>query len=77
MRSPQEILEAARKKWPAVLRAEAAGENIFPLVIPFARPSTTENLGAIRSQMESLVGTDYGWTLETEEINTRKWGRQL
>ena len=77
MLSPQEVLEAARSKWPLALRAEATGENIFPLVIRFGRPSTTENLGAIRAQLESLVTADYGWDVEKEEINTRKWGKQL
>ena len=77
MRTPQEVLEAARNKWPSVLRAEAANEYIFPLVIPFGRPSTTQDLGAIRAQMESLITADYGWTIEKDEIQTRKWGRQL
>jgi hypothetical protein len=41
MRSPQEVLAAARSKWPAVLRAEAARESMFPLVI--ALWATTDN----------------------------------
>lgn len=76
MRSPQEILDAARSKWPAVLRAEAAGESMFPLVIPFGRPSTTSDLAAIRADLASLAAADYGWKIDWEEIDTRKWGNQ-
>lgn len=74
MRSPQEVLAAARSKWPAVLRAEAAGENMFPLAIPFGRPSTTSDFAAIRVDLASLAAANYGWQIEWEEIDTRKWG---
>ncbi|MGH9370216.1 MAG: hypothetical protein ACRD15_01655 [Vicinamibacterales bacterium] len=29
MRTPADILGAARRRWPAVLRAEAAGATLF------------------------------------------------
>jgi hypothetical protein len=76
MRSPQEILDAARSRWSAVLRAEAAGESIFPLVIPFGRPSTTSDFGTIRASLASLAAADHGWQIDWEEIDTRKWGNQ-
>lgn len=76
MRSPQEILDAARSKWPAALRAEAAGESIFPLAIPFGRPSTTSDFGAIRADLTSLANANFRWTIDWEEIDTRKWGNQ-
>jgi len=76
MRNPEEILEAARSKWPTVLRAEAAGESVFPLIIPFGRPSTTSDLGGIRAELASLAAADYGWQIDWEEIGTRKWGNQ-
>ena len=76
MRSPQEILDAARNKWPAVLRAEAAGENIFPLSIPIGRPSTTSDFGAVRTYLSGLAGANYKWQIEWDEIDTRKWGKQ-
>jgi hypothetical protein len=76
MRRPQEILEVARSKWPTVLRAEAAGDNLFPLVIPFGRPPTTSDFGAIRADLTSLAAADYGWQIDWEEIDTRKWGNQ-
>lgn len=76
MRSPKEILDAARLKWPAVLRAEAAGESMFPLGIPFGRPSTTSEFASIRADLASLATADYGWQIDWEEIDTRKWGKQ-
>jgi hypothetical protein len=76
MLNPQEVLAAARSKWPAVLRAEAAGENMFPLAVPFGRPSTTSDFAAIRTDLASLAAANYGWQIEWEEIDTRKWGKQ-
>jgi hypothetical protein len=76
MRSPQEILDVARSKWPAVLRAEAAGESMFPLAIPFGRPSTTSDFGALRADLTRLASADIDWTIDWEEIDTRKWGNQ-
>lgn len=76
MRSPQDILDMARSKWPAVLRAEAARQSIFPLTIPFGRPSTTSDFGAIRADLASLANADFGWKIDWEEIDTRKWGNQ-
>lgn len=76
MRSPQEILDAARSKWPAVLRAEASGESMFPLAIPFGRPSTTGDFGSLRADLTSLATANYKWQIEWDEIDTRKWGKQ-
>ena len=76
MRRPREILDAARSRWPALLRAEASGDSVFPLVIPFGRPSTTSDFGAIRGDLTSLAAADYGWQIDWEEISTRKWGNQ-
>jgi hypothetical protein len=59
-----------------VLRAEAIGDNLFPLVIPFGRPSTTSDFGAIRADLTSLAAADYGWQIDWEDIDTRKWGNQ-
>ncbi len=76
MLRPQEILEVARSRWPTVLRAEAAGNNLFPLMIPFGRPSTTSDFGAVRVDLTSLAAADYGWQIDWEDIDTRKWGSQ-
>jgi hypothetical protein len=76
MRKPDEIVEAARRKWPSALRAEAAGENLFPLQIPFGRPATTEDFGQVRLDLEKLATAAYEWVIDWEEVNTRKWGLQ-
>lgn len=69
MRNPEEILEAARSKWPTVLRAEAAGESVFPLIIPFGRPSTTSDLGGIRAELASFA--DLPWKDTSIRIECR------
>lgn len=76
MLTPTKILEAALAKWPAVLRAEAAGESLFPLQIPFGRPRTTGDFETLRQGIELLVSASYNWHIDWEELNTRKWGRQ-
>jgi hypothetical protein len=76
MLKPSEILALARSKWPAVLRAEAAGENPFPLLIPFGRPSTTTDFFILRSEIELLASESHEWQIEWKELRTRKWGQQ-
>jgi hypothetical protein len=74
--SPQEILEVARGRWPAALRAEVAGEDFFPLAIPFGRPATTSDFAAIRAALTRLATAECGWNILWEEVDTRKWGKQ-
>ena len=76
MLKPADILGLALRKWPAVLRAEAAGENPFPLQIPFGRPRTTADFAVVRDEIESLTTAHYEWRIDWQEIQTRKWGRQ-
>jgi len=76
MLKPAEILDRAFRKWPAVLRAEAIGENLFPLRIPFGRPSTTADFAILRREIEALATARRPWCIDWEEIETRKWGRQ-
>ena len=76
MLKPAEILEAANAKWPAVLRAEATGEPLFPLQIPFGRPRPTNDFAVLRREIEALADTSAAWHIEWEQIRTRKWGSQ-
>src|SRR6267154_5858672 len=76
MLKPQEILERASRKWPAVLLAKATGENVFPLRIPFGQPRTTADFGVLRGEIESLAASRQNWRIDWQEIETRKWGRQ-
>lgn len=76
MLSPAEILSVARRKWPAVLRALATGENLFPLQLPFGRPRPTEDLAILRREIEALAAADLPWSIDWETIETRRWGSQ-
>jgi hypothetical protein len=76
MLKPAEILEAALRKWPGVLRAEANGENLFPLRIPIGRPRPTADFALLRTEIELLAAASYKWRVDWDEIETRKWGRQ-
>src|SRR5260370_9056862 len=75
MLKPPEILDTASRRWPTVLQAEAAGENLFPLRIPFGRPRTTADFAVLRSEIESLPTARHNWRIAWEKIDTRKWGR--
>lgn len=76
MLNPADILEAALGKWPAVLLAEAAEENLFPLQIPFGRPRATADFAELRREIEHLAAASYQWRIDWQEIETRRWGLQ-
>lgn len=76
MLKPHEILDAALRRWPAVLRSEAVEKNLFPLRIPFGRPRPTADFAVLRSEIESLAAARPKWRIDWEEIETRKWGKQ-
>jgi hypothetical protein len=76
MLAPGDIVQAASRRWPAVLRAEAQGQTLFPLRIPFGRPKTTADFGVLRKEIEALANARFPWRIDWEEIQTRKWGRQ-
>jgi hypothetical protein len=76
MLAPRDIVEAASRRWPAVLRAEAQGESLFPLRIRFGRPKTTADFAVLQKEIEALASAPFPWRVDWEEIQTRKWGRQ-
>ena len=76
MLKPDEILSAAYRRWPAVLRAEAVGRSLFPLRIPFGRPRPTADFALLRSEIERLTASSHSWHIDWEEVDTRKWGQQ-
>jgi Uncharacterized protein conserved in bacteria len=76
MLKPQQILDAALRKWPAALRAEAAGEVFFPMLIPFGRPRPTEDFAILRQEIGPLAAARHCWRVDWQEVETRKWGRQ-
>jgi hypothetical protein len=74
--SAAQVLAAAEKKWPVLLRADAAGEPVFPLHIRLGRPPTTGDFAEIRRGAAALSRAANGWRVESEDIQTRKWGQQ-
>jgi hypothetical protein len=76
MLSPADILDLASRRWPAVLRAEAAGSKLFPLQIPFGRPRTTADFAVLQRDIAALAAAVLPWRIDWQDIQTRKWGRQ-
>jgi hypothetical protein len=76
MLTAEQVLVAAERKWPELLRADAAGEQVFPLHIRLGRPQTTGDFGEIRRDAAALSRAANGWRVELEDVQTRKWGQQ-
>jgi hypothetical protein len=76
MLTPAQILDAAARKWPALLRSEARCENQFPLRIAFGRPLPSGDFATLRKEIELLASATSFWIVTWEETETRKWGRQ-
>lgn len=75
MLHPDDILDQARRKYPAFLRSLVTGEAFFPLDIRFGRPSPSTEWEKLRREITALAGRDYGFRIEWEEIQSRRWGR--
>ena len=76
MLRPADIRAKAERKYPDVLKAMVAGESIFPLRIRFGKPSPTDDFAGLKAETEALVNGNFGYTIESEERNTRRWGTQ-
>jgi hypothetical protein len=76
MLTPAEIKGMSDRKYSAYLRSLITGETIFPLRIKFGIPSSTDEFAKLRQEVTDLVSGNFGYTIEWEEKDTRKWGRQ-
>lgn len=78
MLSPTDIQALGLRKYPAILRAIAAGQNPFPIPIRFGQPSPTADWTLLQSEITALAQAeaDSGYSIAWEEKNTRRWGRQ-
>lgn len=78
MLSPDDITTLGLRKYPAVLRAIAAGEDLFPMPIRFGQPSPTADWTVLQREVTALAQAEAaaGYTIAWEERNTRRWGRQ-
>ncbi len=86
MISPQQIWQKGMKHWQSgrLLSAYLRGENLFPLEIPFRKPSAKEVLerfSELRPQVTQLRAKSkeqlgYGYSLEFTSVNHRQLGQQ-
>ncbi len=87
MITPAEIKKKATGHWRSrrFLKAEMIGENFFPLVIPFKKPSSAallQNFDAVRTWLQTLKENcrdlrGYGYAIEYKEVRHRRLGPQL
>lgn len=78
--TPGELKAKAQRKLKDVYRSLVMGEQVFPLLIPLAKPRTTASLNelrdfihTVRSQSKEQLG--YGYTIEEKNIRTRQHGK--
>ncbi|MGO8928271.1 MAG: Wadjet anti-phage system protein JetD domain-containing protein [Limisphaerales bacterium] len=76
MLTPDEIQRMALRKYPVFLRSLVTGESIFPLRVRFGRPTTTDEFEELKRAVTDLAAGNFGYTIEWEEKDTRRWGRQ-
>ena len=76
MLSAAQVKAFAERKWPELLRADVAGQSVFPLNVRLGRPPTTGDFSEIRGEAATLASQAKGWRIEWDEVQTRKWGRQ-
>lgn len=76
MLTPEDIQGMAIRKYPDYLRSLVTGENLFPLRIRFGKPDTTDDFAKLKEEITQLANGNFGYTVEWEEKNTRRWGLQ-
>src|SRR4051812_47360908 len=79
MIQPEEVRRKAERLYPAFLRAWLANEEFFPRTVPCER-KLSDNLAdaaasirRLRDGAKEVVG--YGYSIEWEERNSRRHGR--
>src|ERR1043166_8792366 len=76
MLSPAEIQAMARRKYPLFLQSLITQQPIFPLRARFGGPATMDEFAKLQREVTALARDNFGYTIEWEERNTRKWGLQ-
>lgn len=83
MITPGEIRNKALKKYTAFLKASVLGkgDDLFPLVIPGKRGKSTDNFMELTKWLQPLIKNSkstrgFGYSLEFDQIKTRKYGDQ-
>lgn len=76
MLTSTDIQQLAERKYQEFLRSVVIGENLFPLRVRFGRPNVTDAFAKLKREITELAGGNFGYTIEWEERNTRRWGTQ-
>lgn len=81
MITPEEITQAAARKYMAFLRASVLGESFFPLEIRFGKAKANDDYLALRRWVgellaESKAEQGFGYEVTLEERELRRYGRQ-
>ena len=76
MLSPDDIRLKCERKYVAFLRSIVANESFFPLDIRFGRPSSTAEWETLTAEITALSQGNPHYSIDWEETNTRRWGRQ-
>jgi len=76
MLTPDAIQGMAERKYADYLRSLVTGENLFPLRIRFGKPNATDDFAKLKQEITQLTNANFGYTIEWEEKNTRRWGQQ-
>src|SRR5436190_22219366 len=65
-----------QRKYPSYLQSLVTEQTIFPLRVRFGVPSTTDEFAKLQREVTALASGNFGYTIDWEERNTRKWGLQ-
>ncbi len=76
MLTPSQIRLKAERKYQDVLRSIVSGETVFPVVIRFGQPSPSDDFAKLKREIEELAYGNFGYKIEYDSINTRRWGTQ-
>jgi hypothetical protein len=74
--TPDQIKLKAERKYQHVLRAIVSGEPSFPLLVRFGQPSPSDDFAKLKREIEKLAAGNFGYEIEYESVNTRRWGTQ-
>lgn len=81
MITPEEITQAAARKYTAFLRASVLGASFFPLEIRFGKAKASDDYLALRRWVGELLAHSkaeqgFGYEVTLEERELRRFGRQ-
>lgn len=81
MITSNEIKRKAENKFTAYLKSLIAGKTLFPLLIPSSKTFLLDNFKSSSAEINDLYKNSkqargFGYTVETEQVNTQRYGMQ-